>query len=59
MDKKDRLIADLVNALDLIRREASKPDARRHYIEGAASFAIKHVEDASERNADGYLVVKG
>ena len=59
MDKPDRIIADLMNALDLIRREAEKPDASRHYIDGVAAQATEICNRQRERNADGYLVVKG
>lgn len=57
MDNKDNAIAHLLNSLDLIRREAEREDARRHYIIGVAEQAAKNIADLSERNADGYMVV--
>ncbi len=31
MEKHDRIIADLINALDCIQREAEKENASRHF----------------------------
>jgi len=59
MNKYDRIISELVDALHLISREADKEDASRHYIAGVASQAIKNCDRSRERNSDGYLVVKG
>lgn len=59
MTKADHIIAALVNALDMIRREAEKPDASRHYILGVAEQSIRLCDSERERNSDGYLVVAG
>jgi hypothetical protein len=59
MDKKNDIISELMNALDLIRREADKADASRHYIDGVAAFAMSKCDAQRTRNTDGYLVVKG
>ncbi len=58
MTKSDRMIADLIDALDAIHREASKPDASRHYIAGVCEGMIRLCNLQRERNQDGYLVVK-
>jgi hypothetical protein len=58
MTNADHIIADLMHALDLIRRESEKPDASRHYINGAAEHAMATCDAQRERNRDGYLVVK-
>ena len=57
MTRSDRIIAELMNALDLIRREADKPEASRHYIDGVAAFAMSKCDAQRERNKDSYLVV--
>lgn len=58
MSKHDRIIADLITALDAIQREATKPDGSRPFILGLASQAIYACNTERERNSDGYLVVK-
>lgn len=58
MTKHDRIIAELVNALDAIRRESAKPEASRHYINGIAQQAVANCDAQREQNSDGYLVVK-
>ncbi len=58
MTNADRIIADLMNALDAIAREADKADASRHYIRGAATMAMALCDQRRERNSDGYLVVR-
>lgn len=58
MTKADRIISELMNALDIIRREADKPEVSRHYIRGAACEAMALCDAQRERNSDGYLVVK-
>lgn len=57
MTKADSIIADLLNALDIIEREASKPDVSRHYIRGAVMQAKSLATSRMVRNRDGYLVV--
>ena len=57
MDTKDTVIADLMNALDVIKREADKSDASRHFILGAAEQAMRMCDARRERNRDGYPVV--
>jgi hypothetical protein len=59
MTKHDRIISDLLHALDCIRREAEKSEASRHYIAGVVEQAIVSCNAQRERNSDGYLVVKG
>lgn len=58
MTRADRIIAELMNALDLIRRESERPEPRHHYIEGMALEAMEHCDAQRERNSDGYLVVR-
>ncbi len=58
MTKADRIISELMDALDLIRHEAEKPDASRHYIDGVAAGAMDRCNRQRVRNSDGYLVVK-
>lgn len=58
MTKADRIISELMDALDLIRREADKPEASRHYIDGVAAGAMARCDASRVRNADGYMVVK-
>lgn len=58
MIKSDRIISDLMFALDTILREANKPDANRHFIRGAAGAAMAICDAQRERNHDGYLVVR-
>ena len=58
MTKKDRIIAELMDALELINREAEKADASRHYIAGVSGGAMQRCNMQRERNSDGYLVVK-
>jgi hypothetical protein len=54
----DRLISELMEALELIRREAEKDDASRHYIQGVCKGASDRCNASRERNSDGYFVVK-
>lgn len=56
--KHDRIISDLIAALDYIHREADKPEASRHYIMGVCEGATKMANAERVRNSDGYLVVK-
>ena len=58
LSKADRLIADLVTALDLIRRHAKGAAPSLDSIRGVADFAIEQANAERERNSDGYLVVK-
>lgn len=58
MDTKDRIISELMDALDMIRREAQKPECSRHYIIGVCEGATNRCNASRERNSDGYLVVK-
>ena len=58
MTKQDIIISELIDALDLIRREAEKPDASRHYILGVTEGATKRCNAERERDSDGYLVVR-
>jgi hypothetical protein len=58
MTKADHVVAHLMDALDLILREAEKEDASRHYIMGVVEGGVKRCNDQRERNSDGYLVVK-
>ena len=56
--KRDRIISELMDALEYIRREADKPDASRHYILGVCEGAAKRCNAERVRNTDGYLVVR-
>ena len=58
MTKHDRIIAELVNALDLIAWESAKTNGNLAYINGVAAYAIATCNASRVRNADGYLVVK-
>lgn len=53
MDKRDRIISELLDALDIIGR-ANDLD----YIRGVVEGATKRANAERARNADGYLVVK-
>ena len=55
--KADRVIDELTQALANILNEAQKENASRHYIAGAAEFALQRCQSQQVRNADGYLVV--
>lgn len=55
----DRVVADLVNALDTIIREIDRPNTRVPFIYGVATQAITNCDVHRERNSDGYLVLKG
>lgn len=57
MNKHDRIISSLMDALDAIRRAAAL-NASPHYIAGIATQAIINADTQRERNSDGYLVVK-
>jgi hypothetical protein len=68
MSRHDRIISDLVNALDTIRREAQAKEREFKgrfgetdgfaYIDGVAGQAINNCRAQQVRNTDGYLVVK-
>ena len=58
MTTHDRIISELMDALELIKREAEKSDASRHYMDGVATGAMARCNAQRERNNDGYLVVK-
>ncbi len=70
MTKQDHIISDLMDALEMIQRNAEKalaeespnpfsqPRAVLAYISGVANGAQKRVNWERERNSDGYLVVK-
>lgn len=58
LTRHDHVIADLVNALDIIRRESQKPAGSLAFINGAATQAIKMCDLHRTRNSDGYLVVR-
>lgn len=57
MTKADSIVAELIDALDLIRREAEGRGSLP-YIVGVAEQATKNCNARRERNADGYLVVR-
>lgn len=59
MQTYDIIIVELMEALELIRREALKDDCSRHYIQGVVEGATKRCNADRMRNSDGYLVVKG
>jgi hypothetical protein len=58
MTKADHVVAHLMDALDLILREALKDEASRHYIIGVVKGAMKRCNLERERDSDGYLVVR-
>jgi hypothetical protein len=58
LSKANQIISELMDALDLIRRESEKTDASRHYMNGVAEGAMAKCNAQRERNSDGYLVVK-
>lgn len=58
MTNADRIISELTDALDAIKREAAKEDASRHYIQGVVEGAMKRLDSQRVRNSDGYLVVR-
>jgi hypothetical protein len=58
MNRADRIVADLMTALDAILREAEKAGANRHFIAGMAEQAMRTCDHQRERNSDGYLIVK-
>jgi hypothetical protein len=53
MTKADRIILDLINALDAIERADNI-----HFAHGIANQAIKNAKHDLQRNTDGYLTVK-
>ena len=57
MTKADRIVSDLMDALDKIR-QAVATEASVHYIDGLAEQAMKNCEHQRVRNSDGYLVVR-
>jgi hypothetical protein len=59
MTKSDRIIAELIDALDKIERKThgTKLEALA-YIGGVAKQAQANANTQRERNSDGYLVVK-
>jgi len=56
--RHNRIISELMDALDIILREAEKPECSRHYIIGAAKASMAQCDAQRVRNRDGYLVVK-
>lgn len=60
MTTADRVVADLMNALDCIRREAQDRanEGSLDYIYGLATQAVANCEYYRERNDDGYMVLK-
>jgi hypothetical protein len=54
----DKIISHLMNALDLIRREAENRSGSTTYILGVAVQSMADCNAQRERNSDGYLVVK-
>ncbi len=58
MTKHDRIIADLMTALDIILRETKRADGSLAYVRGAAQQAMTSCDAQRVRNEDGYLVVK-
>lgn len=59
MTKADRIIRELVDALDSIAREATNQrDGAIDRIRGAAEQAIANADRQRVRNADGYLVTR-
>jgi hypothetical protein len=60
MSRHDRIIADLMTALDAIRREAHEKasEGSLDFIFGLAGQAMTNCDAQRERNTDGYLVVK-
>ncbi len=59
MTKHDRIVADLVDALDAIERATLSDDPHAlAYIQGMAQQAQKNVNAQRELNSDGYLVVR-
>jgi len=58
MKPYDQIISELMDALELIQREAEKSEPSRHYILGVAEQAAKNCNARRERNTDGYLVVR-
>lgn len=59
MTKADRIIRELVDALDYIQREATmQNDGAIDRIRGAAEQAIANADRQRVRNADGYLVTR-
>lgn len=60
MRLSDRVIADLMTALDAIRREAHEKasEGSLDYIFGLATQAMTNCDVHRVRNADGYLIVK-
>jgi hypothetical protein len=66
MSNSDRVITDLLNALDVIERRAEQAlampaDLRGSvaFISGVAAQAIANVRRLQVRNADGYPVLRG
>ena len=58
MNNTDHIIAELMNALDLILHEAQQETASRHYIQGVATQAMKNCNAHRARGRDGYLQVR-
>ena len=56
--RANRIIADLMYALDTIHREAEKEDASRHYIMGVCEGASGACDRQRVRNSDGYMEVR-
>jgi hypothetical protein len=56
--RANRIISELMDALDIIYREAEKEDASRHYIIGVCEGASKQCDRQRVRNSDGYREVR-
>lgn len=56
MTKSDRIISDLMTALDAIQRESHDSDGSLDWIFGCAGQAMKNCDARRRQNTDGYLV---
>lgn len=60
MDNASKVVNELLNALDIIARAATKNEPyATSYILGVCEKATKNAHLSMVRNADGSLVVKG
>lgn len=57
-ERANKIISDLMNALDSIRREAKTIGGSAAFIDGVARQAMDSCDKQRERNKHGYLVVK-
>lgn len=58
LEQADRIVRDLLNALDYIARESTEQKAGAiDRIRGASDFALKVAQSQMVRNRDGYLSV--